>query len=127
MNDNEFPAGVFVYESRQNLTLQFNDDGSYIVREDNIVDATGTYRINGNQYTEDTDYLPCRHARTATYTWAFDGRRLTFELVGEDNCTERRESLDGVTWIKKGGSPPKSVGSIHNSTFMENEIEELLA
>jgi len=25
------------------------------------------------------------------------------------------------------GSPPKSVGSIHNSTFMENEIEELLA
>jgi hypothetical protein len=22
---------------------------------------------------------------------------------------------------------PKSVGSIHNSTFMENEIEELLA
>jgi len=102
MNDNLFPTGVFVHETRQNLTLQFNDDGSYIVREGNVVDATGTYSISGNQYTEDTDYLPCKHARTATYTWTFDGRILTFELVGEDNCIERRESLDGVAWMKQG-------------------------
>ncbi len=101
VEENEFPTGICVHGTRQNLTLQFNDDRSYIVRVNDLVDATGTYAINGNQYTEDTDYLPCRHARTAAYTWTYDGRRLTFQLAGEDNCTERRESLDGVTWIKQ--------------------------
>jgi hypothetical protein len=98
---NEFPTGVFVHETRRDWTLQFNDDGSYAFRVNDLVDATGTYVINGNQYTEDTDYLPCRQTRTATYTWAYDGSRLTFHLAGEDNCAERRGSLDGVTWIKQ--------------------------
>ncbi len=34
------------------------------------------------------------------YTWTYNGRRLTNQLAGEDKRTERRESLDGVTWMK---------------------------
>ena len=97
--EKKFPTGVLVHETRSNLTIQFNDDGRYVVRVNDLVDATGTYTIRGNQYTEDTDYPPCKNARTATYTWAFDGRNLTFQLVGEDDCTVRRRSLDGVTWV----------------------------
>ena len=52
VEENEFPTGIFVHETRQILTLQFNDDGSYIVRVNDLVDATGTYAINGNQYTD---------------------------------------------------------------------------
>ena len=94
-----FPTGVLVHETRPNVTLQFNDDGSYIVRVNGLVDATGTYAIHSRQYTGNTDYLPCKHARTATYTWTFDGKRLTYQLAGGDNCTVRRKSLDGVAWI----------------------------
>lgn len=100
--ENEFPNGEFVHGSRRNLTFQLYDDGSCIVRVNGLVDAVGTYVINGNQYTEDTDYLPCKHARTAANTWAYDGKRLTFQLASEDDCTERRECLDGVTWIRQG-------------------------
>jgi hypothetical protein len=52
-------------------------------------------------YTDDTEYLPCKDARLATYSWEFDGKGLTFHLVGEDLCKDRRESLDGVAWIKQ--------------------------
>ena len=88
--ENPLPTGVFVHETRRDWTLQLNDDGSYVVRGNDRVDAIGTYIIDGDRYTEDTDYLPCRQARTATYTWAYDGRRLTFRLAGEDHCAERR-------------------------------------
>lgn len=98
---NDFPTGVFAHETRPSWTLQFNDDGSYVFRVDDVVDATGTYTISGDQYTEDTDYLPCRQARTATYRYCHEHGRLVFYLVGEDNCAERRASLDGVTWIRR--------------------------
>lgn len=98
---NDFPTGVFVHETRPIWTLQFNDDGSYVFRVNDVVDATGTYTINGDQYTEATDYLPCRQARAATYRYSYDHGRLVFYLVGEDNCAERRASLDGVTWLRR--------------------------
>jgi hypothetical protein len=96
-----FPTGKFVHPSNANWTLQYNDDGTYIFLVDDRVDATGTFRTQDNMYTDDTEYLPCKDARLATYSWEFDGKGLTFHLVGEDLCKDRRESLDGVAWIKQ--------------------------
>jgi hypothetical protein len=96
----DFP-GVFVHEARPIWTLQFNDDGSYVFRVNDVADATGTYTVNGELYTEDTDYAPCSQARVATYRYRCDDGRLVFQLRGEDHCTERRASLDGVTWIRR--------------------------
>jgi hypothetical protein len=97
----DFPTGLFVHEGRKDWTLQYKEDGSYIFYDNDQVDATGTYSIHNNLYTEDTEYPPCSHPRKATYTWAFDGHRLIFHLVGEDDCTARKQSLDGVTWVKQ--------------------------
>jgi dipeptidyl aminopeptidase/acylaminoacyl peptidase len=97
----EFPVGVFVHEENGSWELQFNDDGTYLFFVDGVVDATGSYSTVGDLYIETTDYAPCRHARTATYRWTYDGRRLAFQLVGEDGCSPRRSSLDGVSWIRR--------------------------
>ena len=96
-----FPTGAFVHETRPDWVLQFHEDGRYTFLAGGEVDATGTYSVEGNLYTEDTDYLPCRDARIASYTWTFDGERLVFRLVGEDGCKERRNSLDGVAWVRR--------------------------
>jgi hypothetical protein len=98
---NLFPTGIFVHETRPIWTLQFNADGTYVFRVNGVLDASGTYSIDGDRYTEDTDYLPCRDARIASYTYAYESGRLVFHLVGEDNCAERRASLNGVTWIRQ--------------------------
>jgi hypothetical protein len=95
-----FPLEVFVHEIWKEYTLQYNQDGSFIFRVNDQVDATSFYTIHDNLYTESTEYLPCSQAREATYTWTFVGQRLTFHLIGEDNCIARKQSLDGVTWIK---------------------------
>jgi hypothetical protein len=101
----EFPTGVFVHEANESWELQFNDAGTYLFFADGVVDATGNYSITGDLYIETTDYAPCRQARTATYRWTFDGRRLTFHLVGEDHCSPRRNSLDGASWIRRLHAP----------------------
>lgn len=101
MEEDKFPTGVFVHQTEPSWVLQFNDDGTYLFFAHGVVDATGLYSIAGDLYIETTDYVPCRHARTATYRWAFDGRRLAFQLVGEDDCSPRRNSLDGVSWIRR--------------------------
>ena len=101
MDKNGFPTGIFVHETRKDWTLQYYDDGSYIFRVNGQVDAIGTYTIQDNLYTEDTEYLPCSDAPKATYAWTFDGQGLVFHLVGEDLCDARRQSLDGVTWIRQ--------------------------
>lgn len=97
----EFPTGIFMQATKNEMTLQIDEDGSYIVRLNGLVDATGSYTINGNQYTDDTNYGPCRDVRIATYTWTYVGTWLTFEVVGEDECGERNNDMNGMTWIKK--------------------------
>ena len=102
---NVFPTGIFTHPNHTNWKLQFNADGSYLFLVNDQVDATGTYSIQDNLYTEETEFAPCKDARTASYTWEFDGKNLTFHLVGEDQCTDRRESLDGIPWIMLDPAP----------------------
>ncbi len=45
MEKNGFPMGVFVHEACKDWTLQYNEDGSYIFRVNDQVDAIGTYTI----------------------------------------------------------------------------------
>jgi hypothetical protein len=107
----KFPTGVFVHERNESWVLQFNDDGTYLFFVNGVVDATGIYSTAGDLYIETTDYVPCRHARTATYRWAFDGRRLSFQLAGEDDCSPRRNSLDGVSWIGRQHDSKTALGN----------------
>jgi hypothetical protein len=97
----EFPTGVFVHEANASWELQFNDDGTCLFFADGVVEATAIYSITSDLYIETTAYAPCRQARIATYYWTVDGPRLTFQVVGKDHCSPRRNRLDGVSWIKK--------------------------
>ncbi len=100
--DNGFPNGVFTQEkTKSELNMQFNKDGSYIVYEEGIQVATGTYTIDGDLYLDDVDYASCKYAKTATYQWSFDGEKLKFILIGEDRCFVRHQDMDGFSWIKQ--------------------------
>jgi hypothetical protein len=101
VKQDEFPTGVFVHAANASWELQFNDDGTYLFFVDDVVDATGIYSISGDLYIDTTDHAPCKHARNATYRWTLDGLRLTFQLVGKEHCSPRRNRLDGTSWIRR--------------------------
>jgi hypothetical protein len=96
-----FPTGTFTYES-ENWTLILSDDGSYTFLENGTVEASGTYSIQENTITWETDsYCDKQKAGKATYTWSFKNETLFFTVNGEDKCTDRQSVLDNIPYSKK--------------------------
>lgn len=91
-----FPTGRFVSATNSNYVYTFNADKTWEYVEWGTVEASGTYEVKGNRWTENGDVL-CPFP--ATYEWSFDGANLTFTLVGEDECNGRREATDGQTYV----------------------------
>jgi len=92
-----FPTGKFVLPDDQSQGINFNKDGTWSGFFGQQIVAEGTYRVKGDLYTEEAGPKAC--PTSATYKYSFDGTNLTFELVGEDGCQNRRESFDGVTYV----------------------------
>jgi hypothetical protein len=86
----------------QDWAFQFNEDGIWAFFVDNreVPAVSGTYSVDGNLYTETSSDLPACPSFPATYTWAFDGQNLSFELHGTDECGIRRFHYDGRTYIR---------------------------
>ncbi|MBM4429310.1 MAG: hypothetical protein FJ026_03055 [Chloroflexi bacterium] len=109
----EFPTGTFFHEHYGGVfcVWQFNEDGTYhyfytsptvevIGRTPYI---TGTYTVEGILYTETSATSPniavCEPS--ATYAWTFDGKTLTFQVVGKDDCLDRRRTYESpLKWTK---------------------------
>ena len=84
----EFPTGRFV-NADGDEEFQFNEDGtwSYFQGQSQSPVVFGTYSIDGDLYTDETNSDPdCPFP--GTYTWPYDGGTLTFRLV-EDECDGR--------------------------------------
>jgi hypothetical protein len=88
--------------------VQFNDDGTWLYfwklpsadisgRQPYL---RGTYEVDGNLLTE-TSTTDADCPWPATYTWTFDGQTLAFQVVGEDKCPDRQDTLESpLMWTK---------------------------
>jgi hypothetical protein len=99
----EFPTGSFFHEHAGGVfcVFHFSQDGTYAYywlapsRDVSSMRpyATGTYSIDGNLFVEtSTDLAEC--SAPATYTWTYDGQTLTFQVVGEDMCSDRQRTYE---------------------------------
>jgi hypothetical protein len=92
-----FPAGAYVATiGGESYVLDFECDGRYTaVLAGGELLADSTYRVTPDTITFSADST-CQEA--ATYSWARQGERLTFELRGEDSCSQRRERLQDAVY-----------------------------
>jgi hypothetical protein len=92
-----FPTGKFVLPDSQSEGIYFNKDGTWSGFFGDQTVAEGTYQVKDDIYTEEAGPKAC--STSATYRYSFDGTNLKFELVGQDECQNRKESLDGATYV----------------------------
>ena len=92
-----FPTGKFVLPDDASQGINFNEDGTWSGFFGDQTVAEGTYQVKGDLYTEEAGPKAC--PTSATYKYSFDGTNLKFDLVGEDDCQNRQESFDGVTYV----------------------------
>jgi hypothetical protein len=95
--DSNFPTGKFLLTDSEYEGVYWNKDGTWSGFSFGQNIAEGKYHVKGDLYTEEASTEGC--PTDATYKYSFDGTNLKFELVGEDNCQPRRESLDGITYV----------------------------
>ena len=88
-----FPIGIF---AKANWTWEFKADGSYVSHSPGAGER-GTYTATGNQIIVQGDY--CGNMK-GTYTWAYDGKALSFKAL-DDRCTGRRNVVVPGQWLKK--------------------------
>jgi hypothetical protein len=91
----EFPVGVYHQPGATDAegTMEFTSDGTFVaIGSDGLVVTEGTYSVDGDRFTWETDSY-CKDiaedAESATYTWSQDGDLLTMTLDGEDLCSDR--------------------------------------
>ena len=109
----EFPAGRFFHEHSGGVfcVWQFNEDGTYayfwmtpaVDVNGRTPYIAGTYSIEGNLYTETSTTSTSQYLceSSATYAWTFDGKTLTFQVVGEDECPDRQRTYEApLQWTK---------------------------
>ena len=86
------PNGYLSFGAR---TWEFKSDGTNSYRGE--VSDEGTHTVIGNQIVFKGGY--CRD-QDGTYTWAYDGKVLSFKLIA-DQCFDRRTVVNGARWTKK--------------------------
>jgi uncharacterized cupredoxin-like copper-binding protein len=103
-----FPIGRFVSVHDKAIGLKYNQDGTfefYFASKDPIF--VGTFTVEGDRITtvrpDDTDP---KCAGPATYTWSFDGEKLTFSPTFDDPCKGRRDA-NGDTYVLETTSLPE--------------------
>lgn len=97
----EFPTGRFINEDGVRA-FEFDEDGIWRFFEDNLEHPalSGKYVSNGNLFTEMTHDDPDYPRVPATYTWTYDGQKLTFDLWGEDVNDHRKGIYHQQTYTR---------------------------
>jgi hypothetical protein len=95
-----FPTGKFIKEGETSYGLMFNADGTFHVFEGDNIFVHGTYKVNGNTFTETSNNGGCE--TNVSFTYAFDGTHLTFNYIGnpddDADCTGRYADFNNVTY-----------------------------
>jgi hypothetical protein len=91
----EFPVGVYHQPGSTDAegTMEFTSDGTFVLTgSDGLVFTEGTYSVDGDRFTWETDSY-CKgvgeDAESASYSWSLDGDLLTMTPDGEDLCSDR--------------------------------------
>jgi len=94
----EFPIGTIMADRNNQMKITFEEDGSFKYEIPSGVVARVDYSIKKNKLIWGSD-IYCHDSYTgATYEWVIDENKITFDLVGKDGCTGRRETLQGI-WL----------------------------
>ena len=95
-----FPTGKFIKSGEQDYGLVFNADKTFSVFQGDNTFVRGTYKVEGNIFTETSNDGGCKTDVSFTYT--FDGKNLTFKYVGNPaddyGCTGRYVDFNNVTY-----------------------------
>jgi hypothetical protein len=96
-----FPAGTYVVTMQDGSIIQVTfADGAYHATEDGQPIATGKYTTKGDQIVVSDNSDACGMSGEGTYTWAFDGKALTFKGA-KDACDTRLQIMTGYSFVKK--------------------------
>jgi hypothetical protein len=96
-----FPSGTFATKSGSWI-LTFTDEGNFTFTEFSTIATEGTFSIQANELTWETDSFCDRiGAGKATYIWTFEVDTLLFQVKGEDKCAGRLSVLDNVSYHKE--------------------------
>lgn len=94
----EFPVGVYHEPGfpDADATMEFTSDGTFVLAVGDEIVTEGTYSIDGDRLTWETDSW-CKDvsdaAESATYTWTVDGDLLTMTVEGQDLCIDRVNTI----------------------------------
>lgn len=95
-----FPTGKFIKSGETDYGLKFNADNTFSVFQGETTYVTGTYKVDGNVFTETANDGGCDTNISFNYT--FDGSKLTFSYVGDPekdtSCTGRHADFNNVTY-----------------------------
>jgi predicted small secreted protein len=95
-----FPTGKFIKAGTTEYGLAFNKDGTFSVFDGNTTFVTGTYKVEGNVFTETSNDGGCD--TNVSFNYTFDGKNLTFKYVGDPaddaDCTGRNADFNNVTY-----------------------------
>ena len=98
----KFPQGVISTKNPENNTiaLSFDSAGVLNVYVDNQAFGQGTWEAKGDTVIFGPFTAPDPYACSTRgkYLWALADNKMTFTLVGTDDCAGRRDPLIGLTW-----------------------------
>jgi hypothetical protein len=96
-----FPKGTYgvTMQDGSALVVTFAE-GTYIATSDGQQVAAGKYTTKGSQIIVSDNSDACVNSGEGTYTWAFDGKALTFK-GSQDACDTRLGIMTGYSFVKK--------------------------
>ena len=97
----EFPTGKFIMEGKTDEGMIFNDDGTFSAFNAAYTLVNGTYKVEGNVFTETSNNGGC--TTNVSFNYTFDGSKLTFTYVGNPEadkaCDGRYAGFNNVTYV----------------------------
>lgn len=104
-----FPTGKFIKSGETDYGLKFNADGTFSVFQGENTYVTGTYKVDGDVFTETSNDGGCD--TNVSFNYTFDGSNLTFKYAGDpakdEGCTGRHADFNNVTYslVEETSSP----------------------
>ena len=96
-----FPKGTYAINMSDGSVIQVTfADGTYTATQDGQQIALGKYTAKGDQITVSDNSDACGMSGEGTYTWAYDGKALTFK-GSKDACDTRLQIMTSYSFVKK--------------------------
>ncbi|MFZ5810352.1 MAG: hypothetical protein ACOY16_13795 [Chloroflexota bacterium] len=93
----QFPIGRFESVTDKYKVYIFSEGNQWKYEYYGEIGAEGKYKIKDNLWIEQGTSGECPFP--GTYEWVYKDDKLTFKLVGMDQCDPRREATDGQTFV----------------------------